>query len=58
MNLPEPEDDFERQLIADVEHVGWYCVRVPPTRRTRQSIVKIGFSYTVGLTPTCGTRRS
>ena len=53
MNLPEPEDDFERQLIADVERVGWYCVRVADEEHP-QSIVNIGFSYTVGLTPSFG----
>ncbi len=53
MNLPDPEDDFERQLIADVENVGWYCVRVADESH-HQPIVKIGFSYTVGLTPTWG----
>jgi hypothetical protein len=37
LDLPEPEDAFEEELVADVRAFGWHCVlvadEVAPPRR-------------------------
>ena len=28
LDLPQPEDDFDERLLADVRNHGWHCVLV------------------------------
>jgi uncharacterized protein DUF4262 len=59
LDLPEPEDDFDRNLLSDVRELGWHCVLVAdehhPEHAERNAalspypIYDSAFAYTVGL---------
>ncbi|MBC8137367.1 MAG: DUF4262 domain-containing protein [Fibrella sp.] len=46
--FPEPEDDYDRKVIANIETYGWHVVIVP------EDDEGAGFAYTVGLTYSYG----
>lgn len=41
--LPSPEDDVDRKILADVEHHGWHVITVPGGASTP------GWAYSIGL---------
>lgn len=46
--LPDPEDDRDRKLLADVARVGWAVVGIP------EDDIRPGFTFSVGLYRTFG----
>ena len=45
MRRPVPTNDYERELIANVERFGWQCTSVAPAKGTKG----VSFSYTIGF---------
>ncbi|MBC7805330.1 MAG: DUF4262 domain-containing protein [Akkermansiaceae bacterium] len=46
--FPEPEEDYDRKVITNIEMYGWHVVIVPEDNEGA------GFAYTVGLTYSYG----
>ena len=61
-DLPEPENDFDVRVIADIERYGWHCLRVADEHHPEHAelnaalpphpIYDAAFAYTVGLSLT------
>ena len=62
LDLPTPENDFDRKLIADIHEYGWHCLLVADEHHPEHAeqnaalgphpIYDAAFAYTVGLTLT------
>jgi Domain of unknown function (DUF4262) len=55
VDLPDPEDDFDEKLLADIREYGWHCVLVDPGAHPEHpelpphAVYDASFAYTVGL---------
>ena len=59
VDLPQPENDFDERLVADVRNHGWHCVLVADEHHPehaalnaalgRHAVYDAAFAYTVGL---------
>jgi Domain of unknown function (DUF4262) len=59
LDLPQPENDFDERLVADVRNHGWHCVLVADEHHPehaasnaalgRHAVYDAAFAYTVGL---------
>lgn len=59
LDLPEPQDAFDRKLLADVREHGWHCVLVADEHHPEHAalnaalaphpVYDAAFAYTVGL---------
>src|SRR5687768_15595557 len=64
MNLPPPEDEFDRKLLSDVNEYGWHCVIIrsgihPEHDAENEGRYQYGdHVYDVGLTYSVGLWRS
>jgi Domain of unknown function (DUF4262) len=62
LDLPPPDDDFDRKLISDIHEYGWHCLLVADENHPEHAeqnaalgpdpIYDAAFAYTVGLTLT------
>ena len=61
-DLPEPENDFDARVLADIQHYGWHCLQVADENHPEHvelnaalpphPVYDASFTYTVGLPPT------
>jgi hypothetical protein len=59
LDLPTPDDDFDRKLISDIHEYGWHCLLVAAEHHPKHAaqnaalgphpIYDAAFAYTVGL---------
>jgi hypothetical protein len=59
LDLPEPEDDFDRKLVSDIHEYGWHCILVADEYHPQHAkenaafgphpVYDATFVYTVGL---------
>jgi hypothetical protein len=62
LDLPQPEDDFDERLVADVRNHGWHCVLVADEHHPEHAasnaalgphaVYDAALAYTVGLSLT------
>lgn len=62
MDLPAPQDEFDAQVVADIEKYGWHCILVADENHPHHAeanaalppdpVHDAAFAYTIGLTRT------
>jgi len=46
--LPEPEDDYDRKLLSDLETHGWSAIAIDPDDEGPPYVFTVGFYYSYG----------